>query len=101
MAERKWKSVHFEVRILSMLLSFSCLAIVWIVLGAVKFHLYGIDGWGYHWRMAPTTWDNAKAFWDLHLYPAAFCMVLGCAADLFWWPYFLKKENSFKFIYED
>lgn len=101
MSERRWKSVHFEIRLLSMLMSFSCLAIVWIMLGAVKFHLYGIDGWGYHWRVAPTTWDNVKAFWDFHLRPTALWMVLGCAVDFFLWPYFLKKENKLEFHYDD
>lgn len=101
MSERKWKSIHREVRLLSFVLSFTFLAVVWIMLGLIKFRLYGINGWGFHWRLPPTTWDNVKAFWDFHLRPSALWMMLGCAADCFFWPYFLRKENKLEFHYED
>lgn len=98
MEGRSWKSIHWEITALSMMLSFTFLIAAWIGLGLVKYHLYGIDGWGYHWNIkAPSFWLQARTFVRFHIGPYALLMLVGLAADYFCWPYFLRKENSLKF----
>lgn len=98
MEDRNWKSVHWEIRIYSLFLSFTFLIAVWIVLGLVKYHLYGLAGWDMYWKIkSPSFWLQASTFVRLHLKPYAFFIIVGIAADFFCWPYFMKKENSLKF----
>lgn len=98
MEDRSWKSVRLEISIYSHALSFTFLIVAWLLLGLVKYHLYGIDGWGYHWNIKePSFWLEARTFVRLHIGPHALLMLAGIAADFFCWPYFLRKENSLKF----
>lgn len=98
MKDRSWKSVHLEISIYSHALSFTFLIVAWLALGLVKYHLYCIDGWGYHWNIrAPSFWLEARTFLRLHVQPYALFMLGGILCDYFCWPYFLKKENSLKF----
>lgn len=95
---RKWKSVRWEINLLSMMLSFTFLIAVWLALGILKYHLYGINGWGYHWNIkAPSFWLEARTFLRFHVVPHALLMLAGIIADFFCWPYFLRKENNLKF----
>jgi hypothetical protein len=98
MKARNWKSLHKEVRICSHLLSFTFLIVVWIVLGIVKYKLYGMAGWGLKWNMKdPSFWLQAKTFATLHIRPYGILMLLGLVADQLMWPYFMRKEYKLKF----
>ncbi|MCB0411020.1 MAG: hypothetical protein KDD22_00745 [Bdellovibrionales bacterium] len=98
MIDRKWKSVHREINLLSMMLSFTFLIVAWIALGILKYHLYGIAGWGFEWNIKELSiWLQARTFLQLHIQPYALYMFAGILADYFCWPYFLRKENGLKF----
>jgi hypothetical protein len=72
--------------------------VVWIALGLAKYHLYGIDGWGYHWNIKqPSFWLEARTFVRFHTQPYALFMLAGIVSDFVCWPYFMRKENGLKF----
>lgn len=84
MEDRDWKSVHREISIYSHLLSFTFLIAVWIALGFLKYRLYGVAGWGYHWNIkASSFWLQARTFVRFHVQPYALYMIAGVAADFF------------------
>lgn len=98
MEDRTWKSVHREISIYSHALSFTFLIAAWVALGLLKYHLYGIAGWGYEWNIKqPSFWLEARTFLRLHIMPYALFIIAGIAADFFCWPYFMRREHALAF----
>ncbi len=102
MEDRSWKSVHREISIYSHALSFTFLIAVWIALGMVKYHLYGLSGWDMEWKIKePSMWLQARTFLSLHVQPYAFYIIAGLLCDFFRWPYFMRKESALAFHNDD
>ncbi|MEK6580493.1 MAG: hypothetical protein AABZ55_14810 [Bdellovibrionota bacterium] len=98
MDNRNWKSLSFEIRLLSRLVSLTAIANVWLILNFAKFYFYGVSGWDQRWiSKNPSWWDQAKAFWDLSLSHYWLWILAAYFIDRYLWPYIFRKEVDLAF----
>lgn len=94
MFKRSWRTIAGEIQILSRIVSLTFLIGVWVILGAIKYNLYGVASWGLEWRIQPSLWNKLEFFVSTHILPYGFLMLIAAVLDLIFWPYFLRKENQ-------
>lgn len=72
---------------ISRLFSFSSLGVAWLMSRLLKYYLYGIHAFGFHWNADPSLWERTKfVFGTVIGMETVLFIIVAAIADAFVWP---------------